>query len=301
MRAGLDMVNTLDDALRLSKNLAASGEGVPTNLRGKGPDILAIVLAGREIGVPPMMALRSLSIDRGKVSLSAELMLMKFREAGGKHRWLALGDAGEARLRLELPGHDPQDFTYTKADAERAGLLNKKNRDGTPGVWQKHTANMLRWRCVSNAISAYAPEVLGPALYTPDELAEIRGDYDQPRSGPKPTRPEEPAEAPTEEKPDAEPTKTEPTGPDWVMDAGRHQGKRLGEVDIRYLELMCARLAESLEHGRAQDPEGTRARLERFQAEVLRRQPDERPGPADALEDGPGHNDDIPFGAEDAA
>src|SRR3954469_15113282 len=44
----------------------------------------AIVLAGREMGIGPMLALRSLNLVEGKVTCAADLLLARFKADGGR-------------------------------------------------------------------------------------------------------------------------------------------------------------------------------------------------------------------------
>lgn len=102
----------------------------------------------------------------GRPSMPADVMLAKFRQAGGKFQWLADGSDGQsAQLKVEFDGNS-QVVTYSLSDAQRAGLV-KPN-----GGWVKNPANMLRARVVSNAVRMVCPEV-NAGLYTPEEIADF--------------------------------------------------------------------------------------------------------------------------------
>jgi hypothetical protein len=122
---------------------------------------MAIILAGRELGLPPMTALRSIHLVEGRVTLAADLQLALVKRAGVKHRWLRT-DAEAATVELTRGADQPFAFTYSIEDAKRAGLAGKQN-------WQRHTPAMLRARAISAAIRAYCPDVL-TGVYDPDEL-----------------------------------------------------------------------------------------------------------------------------------
>jgi hypothetical protein len=158
---------------QLAKELTQARGFIPSHLKTTG-EIAAVILAGRELGLPPMTSLRSVYLVNGKVGLDASMQLALMKRAGIRHEWLADGsDCKVARLKLERPGEAPYEQVYSIDDAKRAGLANS-------GTWQKHTPAMLRARCVSSAARAYAPDVLS-GVYSPDEIEEMRGAYAAPQ------------------------------------------------------------------------------------------------------------------------
>src|SRR3954470_15176805 len=123
---------------------------------------LAIMLTGREIGVPPMMALRMIHVIDGKPGMSAELMLARFKRAGGKFEWVAT-DARIATISMCPPGSSRwTPFTFTIEEAKAAEVTGKAN-------WKKYPAAMLRARVATLAVRAVAPEV-SAGFYDADEL-----------------------------------------------------------------------------------------------------------------------------------
>jgi hypothetical protein len=149
--------------LALAEQFIASGF-LPKAIRTPA-QALIVMLTGRELGLPPMLALRMIHVIDGKPGLSAELQLARFRQAGGRYRWLATTDR-VAQIQVNAPG-DPTDwaqtFSFTIQEAGTAQLLDKGN-------WQKYPAAMLRARVASLAIRAVAPEV-SMGLYDPDEIS----------------------------------------------------------------------------------------------------------------------------------
>lgn len=154
---------------QLAKALTQARGFIPSYLKSEG-EIAAVILAGRELGLPPMTSLRSVFLVNGKVGLDASMQLALMKRAGIRHEWLADGsDCKFARLKVERNGEAPYEQVYSIDDAKRAGLAGN-------GSWQKHTPAMLRARCVSAAARAYAPDVLS-GVYAPDEIDEMRGAY----------------------------------------------------------------------------------------------------------------------------
>jgi hypothetical protein len=134
---------------------------IPAHYKTEG-EVAAAIIVGRELGLPPMLALRSLYVINGKVGLDASLQLALMKRAGIKHRWLEDGsDRKRAILRLDHNGEThTQTFTYEEAEA--MGLF--KN-----AVWRTSTPAMLRARCVSAAGKAFCPDIV-TGVYVEDEI-----------------------------------------------------------------------------------------------------------------------------------
>lgn len=112
---------------------------------------------------------REFHLMDGKLSMKAETMLARFRQKGGKHRWLKTGDDGQA-AELELT-FDGQTIVsrYTIEDAKQAKLIK------TGGNWEKSPRTMLRARCCSEGVRMLAPEISG-GYYTPEENDDVAAD-----------------------------------------------------------------------------------------------------------------------------
>lgn len=143
-----------------AKKLLASGF-LPSNIRYPA-QVLAIIMTGQEMGIPPMRALRHINVISGKPTLSAELMMAKMLQGGVKCTWLKTGDDGkEAVLKAQRP---TVTFTgrYTWEEAKAAGLTGKEG-------WKKYPGAMLRARVIALVARVVAPDLIG-GLYTPEEM-----------------------------------------------------------------------------------------------------------------------------------
>ena len=187
-------LRSLADVGQLAKMLANARGFVPKAYIGDANGIAAAVLTGMELGIGPMQALRSIHMIDGRPCMAADFMLARALLAGVKPTWLHT-DAKVARVRLERHGQQPLEIAFRIEEAENAGLLGKDN-------WRRYPAAMLRARCISAALRAYCPDVLGAGIYTPEELgAEVREDgepieahvdepaAEQPRALPPPEQP----------------------------------------------------------------------------------------------------------------
>lgn len=154
------------DLFRLAEALLQATGFLPEHLRTAGA-VVAVILAGRELGIPPMASLRSLALVKGKVVIAADQQIALMKARGAKVRWVKDGTDGlEAVLEVTPPGHkEPQVSRYTWEMATRAGLTGS-------GTWQKHPASMLRARAASAAGKAIMPDVLS-GCYVPGELDDV--------------------------------------------------------------------------------------------------------------------------------
>lgn len=116
-------------------------------------------------GITPLEHKRTYHIISGNVTMRSDAMLAEFRKAGGKFKWLDIGENGIAIIHLEFGGNEI-DSKYTMEMAEQAKLV----KDG--GGWTKNPANMLRARAISEGVRMIAPEIVS-GFYTPEEVEDI--------------------------------------------------------------------------------------------------------------------------------
>lgn len=146
---------------------------LPTGIKTEAQAI-AIMMKGRELGIPPMYALSNIAMINGKPTASAELMLaLIYREHGGEA--LKFLRTSPEVCTIEYKRKDwieVQTYEFSLADAKRAGLA------GRSGPWTLFPQAMLRARCISAVARLAFPDVIG-GLYTPEELGAPVGVEDQ--------------------------------------------------------------------------------------------------------------------------
>lgn len=148
--------------LELAKQFIDSGF-LPNSIKTPAA-ALAVMLTGREIGIPPMMALRQIHVIDGKPGMSAELQLARFKRAGHRFKW-GKTDSTVAEILVCPKGDDSWTlFSFSMAEAKQAEVTGKAN-------WKRYPAAMLRARCAMLAIRAVAPDV-SAGFYDPDELGD---------------------------------------------------------------------------------------------------------------------------------
>lgn len=125
---------------------------------------VAIMLKGRELGIPSMYALSNIVVIKGKPTCNAELMLALIYRDHGDHAMRVVDSTNERCLiAYRRKGWaDEQEHQFTAQDAQRAGLM-------TTDTWKKYTAAMLRARCISAVARMAFPDSIA-GMYTPEEL-----------------------------------------------------------------------------------------------------------------------------------
>jgi hypothetical protein len=128
-----------------------------------GAQAAAIIMTGRELGMEPMRALRSLFMVKGKVVEDASSQLARFKSSGGHAKFTHL-DEKRATLVLRHPNGDEHTETFTIDDAKAARLSGDN--------WQKYPKAMLRSRCITAGLKSIGWEG-GVGAYDPDEAVSF--------------------------------------------------------------------------------------------------------------------------------
>lgn len=125
---------------------------------------LALGLLCQAEGRHPAEAARDYHIINGKPSLKSEAMLARFQQAGGKVEWHEYTHESVSGTFTHPQGGSLK-VSWTIQDATRAGLT------GNP-TWKKFPRQMLKARCISEAVRGIFPGVLS-GLYAPEEVSDI--------------------------------------------------------------------------------------------------------------------------------
>lgn len=167
---------SFSDLVAMGDQLVRTGF-LPDHIR-TGVQFTAIVMAGRELGMTPMRALRSLQLVKGKVLEDAASQLSRFKAAGGRATFEVL-DETRAVLRLRHPNGDEHVETWTIDDARRA-------ESGKGGLLSKFPKAMLRSRCITAGLKSLGWDG-AVGNYDPAELVD-----EEPAAKAAPTRAADP-------------------------------------------------------------------------------------------------------------
>ena len=123
---------------------------------------LVKMLAGRELGIPPVRSLTSIHIIENKPSPSADLIAECIKRSRRYQYRVVQHDESACVLEWSEHGKVLGQSRFTMEDAQRADLARKTN-------WKRYPRAMLFARALTEGKRIYAPDVLS-GCYTPDEL-----------------------------------------------------------------------------------------------------------------------------------
>ncbi len=157
-------ITSMDEVKTLADVFVKSGFFADTR---DASQAIVKILAGRELGFPPLASMVGVYIVKGKPALSANLMATKVK-ASGKYTYRVVSHSADkcdleffertnGGERWESIGRS----VFTVEDARKAGTQNL----------DKFPRNMLFARAMSNGVKWHCPDVTnGLVVYTPDEL-----------------------------------------------------------------------------------------------------------------------------------
>lgn len=163
--------------------------------------VVTIMEYGRELGLPPVAALNTMAVIRGRLTMEAKAMLaVANKNAGVSWKVVELTN-DKCTMQFNRPGFEPCTVTFTVEEAKEAGLLSKD-------AWKLYRQDMLFARCASRGVRRIAPDaVLG--LYSTEEMQDVKAIDETARKDmegaakpvPAPVAPEPEAEVVVDEAP----------------------------------------------------------------------------------------------------
>lgn len=154
---------SIEETASLAERLSQSSL-LPAAMRGKMPDVLVTIMAGAEMGLPPMASLRAFHVLDGKPILSSDGMVAII-QGSGKCAYFDRVEESDTFVTYEthrVGAKSPRRCTWTIEMAKRAGLHLKDN-------WRLYPRAMLASRAKSElARDVYSDVLMG--CYTDDEI-----------------------------------------------------------------------------------------------------------------------------------
>ncbi len=137
------------------------------------PGVLTVMLFARELGVAPMSAVMGgFHNIQGKISMSAEMINIKIRQAGHTLSIKKSDDEECVLFGKRKDNGEEWEQKYTISDAKRAGLLKKD------GSWDKTPEDMLFWRCISRLGKKLFADIIGTAYLPETDIDYSEGTID---------------------------------------------------------------------------------------------------------------------------
>jgi|GEM_PF-2147154 len=162
--------NRFDTLKKMAKVLLDS-HFLPNAIKSES-QVIAIIIKGYELGVPPMESLSAITVMDGKPAASPQLMLALINRSGQLQDLLVEGSEKKCTVTMTRRGRRPHTEVFSIEDA---GRMKSRDRDGNvislneKYNWRQMPAVMLRWRAVAACARVVFPDVIG-GLYTPDEM-----------------------------------------------------------------------------------------------------------------------------------
>lgn len=136
---------------------------VPQSMRGKPKDVAAAILAGQELGMTPLAAMRSIDVIHGTPGLRAHAMRALVQSRGHEVEVVSSSDT-ECVMRGRRNGARRwQTVTWDIPRAAKLGLTGKDQ-------WRKQPATMLIARATGEICRLIAADVLHAMPYAVEEL-----------------------------------------------------------------------------------------------------------------------------------
>jgi hypothetical protein len=123
---------------------------------------VAIMLTGRELSLPPMVALNNIVVIQGKPTISPQLMLALINRSGQLDNLEVVTGPEGAIVTMKRKGRSPYVARFGPVEAKAMGLSGKDN-------YSKQPETMFKWRAVAMAARTVFPDVI-LGLHTPDEM-----------------------------------------------------------------------------------------------------------------------------------
>ena len=177
----LAIASHVNEIRQLGETLIESGL-LPGAIK-KPEAAVAIILKGRELGLPVMQAFDSIDSIQGKPTLKPQAMLALIYaspQCAGVDIDSRATQCTVTMRRRNSGRESAHTETFTMEDASRLGLANKDN-------WRKQPKTMLKWRAVSACARVVFPDVI-QGMFTPEEAASmvLDGESSSPHRGEEP-------------------------------------------------------------------------------------------------------------------
>jgi hypothetical protein len=140
-------------------------------LRGKPEEVTAVILAGNELGLKPMAALKAFDIIQGTPALRAHAMRGLVQSHGHKIQLVTSDDKHCVMRGRRDDDEDWQEVTWTIPRAALMGLVGKSE-------WKKQPQTMLLARATGELCRLVASDVLHAVPYTSEELRDSATTYE---------------------------------------------------------------------------------------------------------------------------
>ena len=176
----LDMtsIKSISEAFRESGLFPDLVKEGTTALQEEAKAIVKVV-AGQELGLPPVYSMQNFYIIKGRISMAAETMGLLLKRTGKYNYRVTEHTDQVCKIQFHENGEEIYLSVFTIADAKRAGLVKPDSG------WMKYPKAMLFSRAMSQGSRIVAPELMGSA-HTIEEIESINPDALKELEAPQP-------------------------------------------------------------------------------------------------------------------
>lgn len=188
---------------------------------------LMVMQTGKDLGLKPTEALRSISIIQGVPCMKAQLLLGLCYKTGQVEDCKIEESKDACKVTLKRKRQSPYTVTFTIEDAKKMGLAGRDN-------WIKQPQTMLRWRALSAACRIVFPDAIS-GLYTEEEIADnvivglVDGKPEVVEVNTEAPKLAEPPQDPSDVRVEQEQIPDDQLG-NWVMPLGKYKGFTLVSI-----------------------------------------------------------------------
>lgn len=195
---GAIIPRTVEEMWRVAQMVTVAGLAPDALVKDKWKDkeanaaisaVATCIMAGAELGLPPMVSLRSFTVIGGKPALYGDGLINVCRRSG-RAAYIRTGydeerEVGWCEAKRSDTGEESR-VEFSKQEAIRAGLwddrptVQRKSKDGgkyevpNDAPWHRYPTRMLKWRAAGYCLRELFADVLG-GMPTDDEAREIHG------------------------------------------------------------------------------------------------------------------------------
>lgn len=164
------------EAWRLAA-MYANSASVPTAIRGDRASVFALITLGMQFNIPPILALSSIHIIKGKPCMSAAMIVAIIKGSRLCRRFVCIESTAKRSVwesvRLEADGTlgEPVRLDFTIEEADQMGLLSKGRtaESAERNQWHLQPKTMLRWRAATALARMEWPDLL-LGMYSTEEM-----------------------------------------------------------------------------------------------------------------------------------
>lgn len=149
--------------------MIANSDMAPGDYKKNPGNVLVAIQMGAEVGLKPLQALQNIAVINGRPSIWGDAALALVQSHPEYDGIKEEGDEKKATCTIKRKGEEPHTVTFTKEQAEKAGLWGKS------GPWKTYPERMLQMRARGFALRDKFSDAL-KGLITAEEARDYQSE-----------------------------------------------------------------------------------------------------------------------------